>query len=213
MKPLGQTPIAYALNQAANDFAALESERTVVLVTDGIESCGGDPVAAAQKLRWQGITIHLIGFGLNNGADEDTTSLRAIAEASGGQFLTANSAAELRAALEVTVGTRYRVLKDNTVVSRGILGSKEPLFLPTGNYRMELDSVPVQEVEFSLAARDELTLTLEKRNGAIFHSERRGQLQPTSCENATASMKGRVENAQPALTSAQPIERPLPAFH
>jgi hypothetical protein len=92
--PLGQTPIAYALNQAANDFAVLESERTVVLVTDGIESCDGDPVAAARDLHAQDITIHLIGFGLDSSADEDAASLQAIADAAGGRFLTASSVAE-----------------------------------------------------------------------------------------------------------------------
>ena len=42
----------------------------------GIESCGGDPVAAAYALRQQGIVVHLIGFGLGNAADEDAASLQ-----------------------------------------------------------------------------------------------------------------------------------------
>ncbi len=202
LRPLGQTPIAYALNQAAGDFAALESERALVLVTDGIESCGGDPVAAAAKLREQGIMIHLIGFGLNNAADEDAASLQAIADASGGLFLTANSAEELKAALEVTVRTRFRVLKEDTVVARGVLGSNEPLFLPMGDYRMELDSVPAREVQFSLAARDELTLVLKKKDGVVSHSEYRDLLEPTSCEDAIASMKRSQRSLRPAFTSA-----------
>ncbi|MDX1509263.1 MAG: VWA domain-containing protein, partial [Woeseiaceae bacterium] len=69
LKPLGQTPIAYALSQAGRDFGAMSDERAVVLVTDGIESCGGDPVQAARELREQGIVVHLIGFGLGSVAD------------------------------------------------------------------------------------------------------------------------------------------------
>ena len=46
--------------------------------------------------------IHVIGFGMNNAADEDGASLEAIAQASGGLYVCANSAAELRRALEVT---------------------------------------------------------------------------------------------------------------
>jgi Mg-chelatase subunit ChlD len=88
LRPLGQTPIAYALNQASRDFGAMEADRAVVLVTDGIESCGGDPVYAAQQLREQGIIVHVIGFGFGNAADEDTASLRAIANASGGRYVT-----------------------------------------------------------------------------------------------------------------------------
>ena len=201
LRPRGQTPIAYALNQAAGDFAALESERTLVLVTDGIESCGGDPVAAARELREQDIMIHVIGFGLGNTADGDAGSLQAIAEASGGQFLSANSAAELRRALEVTVGTRFRVLKDDTVVARSVLGSNEALYLPTGDYRIELDSVPPHRVQISLAGSDELMLTLEKEGGVISHSERRGRLEPTSCSDAIASMERSQKRQAPELTS------------
>ena len=212
LRPLGQTPIAYAINQAASDFALLEGERALVLVTDGIESCGGDPVAAARELREQGIMIHLIGFGLGNTADQDTESLQAIADASGGYFLTANSAEELREALEVTTGTRFRVLRENAVVARGVLGSTEPLFLPMGDYRVELDSVPPQHVQISLAARDELTLMLEKEGGVVSHSEYRDRLQPTSCEDATASMKRSQVNQQPAVTSTTPAQNPATAW-
>jgi len=212
LRPLGQTPIAYALNQAAGDFAALESERALVLVTDGIESCGGDPVAAARELRKQGIMIHLIGFGLGNTADQDTASLQAIADASGGYFLTANSAEELREALEVTVGTRFRVLRDNTVVANGVLGSDEPLFLPMGDYRVELDSVPPQRVQITLAASDRLTLMLEKEGGVVTHSEYRGRLQPTSCDAAMASIKRSQMNQQPAVTSTTPAQNPDTAW-
>ena len=187
LKPKGQTPIAYALNQAADDFEALESERTVVLVTDGIESCGGDPVAAARDLREQDIMIHLIGFGLSNTADEDAASLQAVADASGGRFLKAGSAEELKDALELTVATRFHVFKGNIVVASGDLSSNEPLFLPEGDYRVQLDSAPPHVVQISLAPRDELTVTLEKEEGAVSHSEHRGRLEYTACEDATIS--------------------------
>jgi Mg-chelatase subunit ChlD len=88
LRPTGQTPIAFALNQAASDFGSLQSDRAVVLVTDGIESCGGDPVRAARELSEQGIMVHVIGFGLGSAADEDTWSLQAIANASGGRYVT-----------------------------------------------------------------------------------------------------------------------------
>jgi Mg-chelatase subunit ChlD len=187
LRPLGQTPIAYALHQAAGDFDGLQSDRTLVLVTDGIESCGGDPVAAARELREQGIMIHLIGFGLSNTADEDAASLQAVADASGGRFITASSAEELKEALEVTVGTRFRVFKEDTVVANGSLGSDEPLLLPEGDYRVQLESVPPHEVEISLAPRDELTLTLEKEAGAVSYFEQRGRGQYTACEDGVTT--------------------------
>jgi Mg-chelatase subunit ChlD len=156
LRPLGQTPIAYALNQAARDFGTLQDDRAVVLVTDGIESCGGDPVQAARELREQGITVHLIGFGLGNGADEDTASLRAVANASGGHYVTAGSAEELKEALMQTVATSFSVFKGSIEVASGSLGSDERLFLPEGEYRVELDSSPPKSVEIRLAPRDQL---------------------------------------------------------
>jgi Mg-chelatase subunit ChlD len=111
-KPRGQTPLAYSLERVSEDFGDFQGERAAVLVTDGIESCGGDPVAAARSLQAGGsFPVHVIGFGLAGADDADLASLRAIADASGGKFLTAGSAEELRRALSVTVGTAYRVMR------------------------------------------------------------------------------------------------------
>ena len=118
LRPLGQTPIAFALNQASGDFGTLQDDRALVLVTDGIESCGGNPVQAARELRAQGIIVHLIGFGLGNAADEDAASLQAVADASGGRYVTAGSAAELKEALVQTVATSFSVFKGNMEVAR-----------------------------------------------------------------------------------------------
>ena len=204
LRPLGQTPIAYALNQAASDFGSLQTDRALVLVTDGIESCGGDPVQAARELREQDITVHLVGFGLGNAADEDAARLQAVADASGGRYVTASSAEELKEALALTVGTSFRVFKGSIEVADGSLGSDEPIFLPGGDYRVELDSSPPQEVQITLAPRDQLTLTLEKQGGVVSHFERRDRLQYTSCEDAIASierLEGSKEMQEPIHTS------------
>lgn len=202
LRPLGQTPIAYALNEAARDFGTLQEDRALVLVTDGIESCGGDPVHAARQLREQNITVHLIGFGLGNAKDEDTASLQAIAYASGGRYVTAGSAEELKNALEETVATPFTVFSGNTRVANGSLGSEETLFLPEGDYRVELHSSPPQVMPISLAPRDRLTLTLEKRAGLVSHHERRGQLPHMSCEDAVASMERRIERENQQRSAA-----------
>ncbi|MEM1436575.1 MAG: VWA domain-containing protein [Pseudomonadota bacterium] len=186
LKPRGQTPIALALERAGQDFAGLEADRAVVLVTDGIESCGGDPVSAARALAADGVPVHVIGFGLGNDKDEDTASLEAIAEAAGGRFVTAGSADELKKALEATVGTPYRVLEGQTVVAESMLGNEERIYLPEGSYRVELDSVPPYEVPLTLEPRDALSLKLEKTEGAFSFSEQRGTLAATSCEQSVA---------------------------
>ena len=195
LRPTGQTPIAYALNQAARDFGKTKNDRAVVLVTDGIESCGGDPVLAAHELRQQGITVHLIGFGLGNAADEDAASLRAVANASGGRYVTAGSAEELKEALAQTVATAFSVFKGNIEVANGSLGSNEALFLPEGNYRVELDSSPPQNVQVSLAPGDRTTLTLEKQGDYVSHFARRNSMQDRSCEDVVARIE-RLESRE-----------------
>ncbi len=201
LRPLGQTPIAYALNQAGRDFGTRNDDRAVVLVTDGIESCGGDPVQAARDLRDQGIIVHVIGFGFGNTADEDTASLQSIAYASGGHYVTARSAEELKAALAQTVATAYSVYKGSTQVASGSLGSDAPIYLPEGNYRVELHSSPPQSMAVSLAPRDRVTLTLEKARGFVSHYERRDQMGYRSCEDMVAKIE-RLEAGQQSLHTA-----------
>jgi hypothetical protein len=183
LRPTGQTPIAYALQQAARDFDASDSDRAVVLVSDGIESCGGDPVAAAYALRQQGIVVHLIGFGLGSAADEDAVSLRAVANASGGRYVTAGSAEELKAALVQTVATPFSVYRDNTEVGNGSLGSDDVLLLPEGDYRVRLHSSPPVDTQVSLGPREKTMLTLEKRGGSVLPFKQVDELPHTSCED------------------------------
>jgi hypothetical protein len=182
LRPTGQTPIAYALQQAARDFDSLKSDRTLVLVSDGIESCGGDPVQAAYELRQQGIVVHLIGFGLGTGADEDAASLQAIANASGGRYVTASTAEELKAALAETVATSFSVYQGSTEVAGGSLGSAGVMLLPEGEYRVQLHSSPPVEAHVNLAPRDSLMLTLDKRGDIVSPLERRSELPYTTCD-------------------------------
>lgn len=201
LRPLGQTPIAYALNQAARDFGSLDDDLAVVLVTDGIESCGGDPVQAARELREQGITVHLIGFGLGGAGAVDTASLQAIADASGGRYVTAGSAEELKAALAETVATAFSVLKGNTVVASGSLGTDETVYLPEGDYRVRLHSSPPQTVPVSLSPSTRVRLTLEKQGEALSHIERRDSIEYRSCEAVAANIE--------RLEAGQQGDRPL----
>jgi Ca-activated chloride channel homolog len=67
IKPKGVTPIAYSLQQAATDFPAQPGYRNIlILITDGIESCGGDPCATSEALRKKGVFLqpYIIGLGM-----------------------------------------------------------------------------------------------------------------------------------------------------
>jgi len=68
IKPRGTTLIAYSLQQAAYDFPSASSTRNIIiLITDGIEECNGDPCAVSAALQQQGVVLKpfIIGVGLN----------------------------------------------------------------------------------------------------------------------------------------------------
>ncbi|MFM9052000.1 MAG: vWA domain-containing protein, partial [Bacteroidota bacterium] len=65
--PKGTTPIAKSLELSAEDFPSTPSRNILILVTDGIEECGGDPCAVSQALQKKGIFLKpfVIGMGLD----------------------------------------------------------------------------------------------------------------------------------------------------
>ncbi len=111
-QPVGWTPITLALTEAAKDFpAAAEGTRnSMILVTDGLETCDGDPCAAATAIAAGDVkaVINVIGFGTT---PEETAVLSCIAENSGGLLLSANNYEELLAGL-------FTILEQENVISR-----------------------------------------------------------------------------------------------
>ena len=98
MKFIGKTPLTEAVRRAAGELRYTEEKATVILVTDGIESCDADPCALARELEQGGVgfTAHVVGFGLSQ---KDGAAVACLAEETGGRYLAANDAAGLAAAL------------------------------------------------------------------------------------------------------------------
>lgn len=68
--PKGTTPIAMTLEKAGNDFPSCPDNNcrnVIILITDGIEECGGDPCAVSRILQKQGVVLKpfVIGVGLD----------------------------------------------------------------------------------------------------------------------------------------------------
>lgn len=63
----GTTPIALSLEQSAEDFPSKESRNIIILITDGIEACDGDPCAVSKALKSKGITVKpfVVGIGID----------------------------------------------------------------------------------------------------------------------------------------------------
>jgi Ca-activated chloride channel homolog len=96
--PRGKTPLTSAVEEAARVLSFRDNPATVVLITDGIETCQRDPCALAEELERMGVgfTAHVVGFDLQ-GAEQEAVAC--IAERTGGRFIAAGDAAELGQAL------------------------------------------------------------------------------------------------------------------
>lgn len=100
--PRGMTPLTDAVMDAAQRLRFSEQAATVVLLTDGVETCEGDPCALGRMLEEQGIdfTAHVVGFDMT---DAEQRTVSCLAEETGGLFLAANDADDLALALRQTI--------------------------------------------------------------------------------------------------------------
>ena len=96
--PVGKTPLTRSVEHAANELDYTRNAATVILVSDGLETCDADPCALARSLEENGLdfTVHVIGF---NVTEEERAGLQCIAEETGGEFLAADDAEQLAGAL------------------------------------------------------------------------------------------------------------------
>lgn len=98
--PKGQTPIANVLAETGGWLEDQKGQNnTVVLISDGLESCDGDPCAAAKALNDAGVTtkIHVVGFDLSS---EQRSKLECISKNGNGNMYAASNAASLAKAMK-----------------------------------------------------------------------------------------------------------------
>jgi Ca-activated chloride channel family protein len=98
--PRGKTPIADSLKAAGEAFAGREEENNnILLISDGIETCEGDPCAVAAQLVQRGINVrvHVVGFDVD---DETRAQLQCIAENGNGEYFDAKNASDFKQAVQ-----------------------------------------------------------------------------------------------------------------
>jgi len=106
IQPKGKTPLTEAVRRAAHELRYTEQRATVILVSDGEENCNADPCTVGAELAMSGVdfTAHVVGFDV--AADEEK-GLRCMAASTGGLYLSASNASELKDALsEAAVKTQ-----------------------------------------------------------------------------------------------------------
>jgi len=101
--PKGRTPITAALVHAAKALNYRKERTTIILISDGLETCNANPCAVARQLKGQGLDfrIHVVGLGLRQ---REIKALRCISDNSGGAFFDARSAGDLRKAMVSAAG-------------------------------------------------------------------------------------------------------------
>jgi Ca-activated chloride channel family protein len=116
LEPDGKTALTEAVRQAAEVLNYRDAPATVVLVTDGKETCGGTPCRLATDLERDGanFTVHVIGFKVRGDfydwaqAPEQYVQAdapaRCLADMTGGTYVRSETLGELIAALRVTLG-------------------------------------------------------------------------------------------------------------
>lgn len=135
--PNGRTPMAASLAAVAETLQSAQGDTLVVLVSDGDETCEGDPAAAALALREQFPNVRVSVIGFNIEEQKRRERLQAIAVNGAGGYHDAADSAQLETALQQVVALTYRVL-DTAGVEQysGPIGSPAPL--PAGNYKVEI---------------------------------------------------------------------------
>lgn len=102
VEPAGSTPLTSSVRKAANVLKQLPDSGEILLVTDGQETCGGDPCGLADDLvrEGDGVTVHVVGFQ----ASDDGGGARCLADRTGGRYVTTRTVDELANAFHRVLG-------------------------------------------------------------------------------------------------------------
>lgn len=184
IKPLGKTPLAFSAKQVIEKLKLSNKKATIILITDGIESCGGDICEVVQAARHDGIEfkMHIIGFGLKA---EETEQLLCAATAGDGRYYDAADANGLGEVLtEATQSTvdepegnfsvyaikngkpidalvkAFKPGSDDYFNYTRTYGDTSLLYLPTGTFELEfvpLASSDVKPVKITVQSFEDKT--------------------------------------------------------
>jgi len=136
LSPKGKTPIADSIKLVVNELKTKESETTIVLVSDGLETCNPDPCGVVRELKKTGIRfiLHVVGFDV--GAKEKA-QLSCLAEAGGGVYYGASNANDLLSAFqsmqqEVVKKVKFEKAKTTRKKTKSGLGKLRVTYPPGG---------------------------------------------------------------------------------
>ncbi|WP_198671556.1 vWA domain-containing protein [Desertihabitans aurantiacus] len=150
---VGETPIAYSMQQAVKDLGT-EGNRVLVLISDGEENCVPDPCPVAEELAGSGVDLQFNAIGLDVGA-EAREQLQCIAEAGGGSYYDADESEELSDSIDKLTTRALRPFTLTGTPVRGGAGETDAAAINAGQY---VDTLP--------AGREPSWYRIERRPGS-----------------------------------------------
>ncbi len=105
LSPKGKTPLTESVRRTAESLRTVEGKTTILLVSDGKETCDGDPCALVRELKASGVdfVLDVIGFDVT---EEEREQLECMAEAGGGTYYNVSNADQFQKAIDDTAKER-----------------------------------------------------------------------------------------------------------
>lgn len=155
---LARTPIAAALKEVANDLQGVEGTKTVIVITDGEETCEGDPRAEIDALMAAGIEVRVNIVGFAVGDEMLKARFREWARAGGGRYVDARGAEELSQAVKEAAAVPFTVEDAHGTGIAGGMVDGGPVTVPPGRYRVRAGATVFEEVAVGGGADVQLRL-------------------------------------------------------
>ncbi|MBX3030829.1 MAG: VWA domain-containing protein [Chloroflexi bacterium] len=137
-----RTPLAAAISAVADDLADVTGPRIVIVVSDGEESCGGNPQRAVRQLVAQGfdVTVNVVGLALDD--RRVRRSIQRLAELGRGTYFDARDPDQVARAIRAAVSAPFQVFDEaGEVVATGTVGGGA-VEVPPGTYRVVVRGEP-----------------------------------------------------------------------
>lgn len=157
---LARTPIAESLRLAAGDTAGRTGPLLIVLVTDGEETCDGDPAAVIRELAAGGtdVRVNIVGFAIDELMLQETFA--EWARLGNGRYFNASDGEQLTASLRASVEVPYTLLDaGGRVVASGTVNGP-PIAVDAGTYRLVVPSAPEKGTEVVITEEALTDITL-----------------------------------------------------
>lgn len=160
-KNLAKTPIAASLEAVEQDLAAAKGQRIVILMTDGEETCGGDPAEVLRRLKDKGIDVrvNIVGFAINDKGLKQTFKLWA--DEGNGAYFDAKNAQQLSASVSQALQIPFDVYDaSNEWIAEGLVGG-DAIELPAGSYTVKTRETPARNLKVVVNPKERSTASLK----------------------------------------------------